>query len=132
MSFKAMAWAVEQEITQTSPQSHLLLILASFANDMGECYPSINTMVKNTRLSEKTIRNCLKDLIEMGLLIDTKKSSHFGSKIYKINFDTPSKSTTPSNFTGGSKSTTTPLVDLPQGGSNFTSPPPSRFTTQSC
>ena len=123
MSFKAMAWATEQEITTTSPQSHLLLIMASFANDMGECYPSINTMIKKTRLSEKTVRKCLKELLELELIADTKKSSYFGVKIYQLNLDTPSKSTTPSKNTGGSKSTSTPLVDLPQGGSNFTTTP---------
>lgn len=123
MSFKAMAWATEQEITTTSPQSHLLLIMASFANDMGECYPSINTMIKKTRLSEKTVRKCLKELLELELISDTKKSSYFGAKIYQLNLDTPSKSTTPSKNTGGSKSTATPLVDLPQGGGNFTTDP---------
>lgn len=123
MSFKAMAWATEQTITQTSPQSHLLLIMASFANDMGECYPSINTMIKKTRLSEKTVRKCLKELLELELIADTKKSSYFGVKIYQLNLDTPSKSTTPSKNTGGSKSTSTPLVDLPQGGSKSTTTP---------
>ncbi len=123
MSFKAMAWATEQTITQTSPQSHLLLIMASFANDMGECYPSINTMIKKTRLSEKTVRKCLKELLELELIADTKKSSYFGVKIYQLNLDTPSKSTTHSKNTGGSKSTSTPLVDLPQGGSKSTSTP---------
>lgn len=123
MSFKAMAWATEQEMTTTSPQSHLLLILASFANELGECYPSIKTMVEKTRLSEKTVRKCLKELLELGLIFDTEKTAHFGAKIYQINFDTPSKSTTPSNFTGGSKSTSTPLVNLPQGGGNFTTDP---------
>lgn len=123
MSFRAMAWATEQEITTTSPQSHLLLIMASFANDMGECYPSINTMIKKTRLSEKTVRKCLKELLELELISDTKKSSYFGAKIYQLNLDTPSKSTTPSKNTRGSKSTTTPLVDLPQGGGNFTTDP---------
>lgn len=121
MSFKAMAWATEQEITKTSPQSHLLLIMASFANDMGECYPSISTMIKKTRLSEKTVRKCLKELLELELISDTKKSSYFGAKIYRLNLDTPSKSTTPSKNTGGSKSITTPLVDLPN--------PPSKSTT---
>ena len=62
MSFKAMAWATEQKITQTPPQSHLLLIMASFANEQNECYPSINTMIKKTRLSEKTVRKCLSEL----------------------------------------------------------------------
>lgn len=82
-----MAWAVEQKITQTSPQSHLLLILASYANDMGECYPSIKTMSNKTRLNEKTVRKCIGELIELGLLSDTKKVSNFGAKIYCLNLN---------------------------------------------
>ncbi|AKG09025.1 hypothetical protein AAX05_01245 [Moraxella bovoculi] len=123
MSFKAMAWATEQEVTTTSTQSHLLLILASFANEVGECYPSIATIVKKTRLAEKTVRKCLKELLELGLISDTKKTAYFGAKIYQLNLDTPSKSTTPSENAGGGKSTSTPLVDLPQGGGNFTADP---------
>ena len=124
MSFKAIAFATEQEVTRTSPQSHLLLILASYANDQDECYPSINTIVNKTRMSDKTVRKCLKELIELGLIADTQKTTRFGTKIYKIilndNKDlTHSKSTTPSKSTTGkysstpSKSTSTPLVNLP-------------------
>ena len=124
MSFKAMAYATEQEITTTSPQSHLLLILASYANEFNECYPSITTMINKTRLSEKTVRKSLKDLIDLGLVVDTGKTSKFSTKIYKLILKdneetTPSKSTTPSKITTRknsdtpSKFTTTPLVDLP-------------------
>lgn len=124
MSFKAMAYAAEQEITKTSPQSHLLLILASFANDFNECYPSINTMMSKTRLSDKTVRKTLKDLTDLGLIKDTGKTSKYATKIYKLilkdsEVTTPSKNTTPSKSTTGknsetpSKSTSTPLVDLP-------------------
>lgn len=124
MSFKAMAYATEQEITTTSPQSHLLLILASYANEFNECYPSITTMINKTRLSDKTVRKSLKDLIDLGLVVDTGKTSRFSTKIYKLILKdneetTPSKSTTPSKITTRknsdtpSKFTTTPLVDLP-------------------
>ncbi len=124
MSFKAMAYATEQEITTTSPQSHLLLILASYANEFNECYPSITTMISKTRLSDKTVRKSLKDLIDLGLVVDTGKTSRFSTKIYKLILKdsedmTPSKSTTPSKITTRknsdtpSKFTTTPLVDLP-------------------
>ena len=124
MSFKAMAYATKQEITKTSPQSHLLLILASYTNEFNETYPSISTMMEKTRLSEKTVRKSLKDLIEFGLLFDSGDTSKYGTKIYKLIFieceeATPSKNTTPSKSTTGknsdtpSKSTAKPLVDLP-------------------
>lgn len=103
MSFKAMAWATEQEITTTSPQSHLLLILASFANENNECYPSISTIEKKTRLSHNTIRKCIKELIDFGLIADTKKTSQFNTKVYKLNVDlvgvgTPNLNDPPTKF----------------------------------
>jgi hypothetical protein len=38
---------------------HVLLILATFANDNGECFPSYTTLVKATGLSLKTIRRAI-------------------------------------------------------------------------
>ncbi len=121
MSFKAMAYATEQTITQTAPQSHLLLILASYANDNNECYPSIKTMMAKTRLSEKTVRKCLKELSDFGLIIDTGKVSAFGAKVYQINFKADKNTVqncthieqTPSNFTTPTPSKITPPVNLP-------------------
>lgn len=127
MSFKAMAWATEQEITTTSPQSHLLLILASFANEFNVCYPSISTMMKKTRLAEKTVKKALKELIELKLISDTKTVSNFNTKVYRLHLEVGENGGC--NFAGGAdlqggKSTPTPPVNLPLGGCKFTDQPP--------
>lgn len=134
MSFKAMAWATEQEITTTSPQSHLLLILASFANEQNECYPSIATIEKKTRLSHNTIRKCIKELIDFGLIADTKKTSQFNTKVYKLNVDlvgvgipnlsdTPTKNGSPTNFNTPTNFGMTPLPNLSDTPTKFGSEP---------
>lgn len=134
MSFKAMAWATEQEITTTSPQSHLLLILASFANEQNECYPSIATIEKKTRLSHNTIRKCIKELIDFGLIADTKKTSQFNTKVYKLNVDlvgvgipnlsdTPTKNGSPTNFNTPTNFGMTPLPNLNDTPTKFGSEP---------
>lgn len=125
MSFKAMAWATEQEFTQTSPQSHLLLILASFANEQNECYPSVETLSKMTRMDKRTIRKCLKELADLGIIIDTQKRYQKQIVVYFIdtqrgnNIDTPLtdergyKNDTPNKNVGG--------TNLHQRGNNFVS-----------
>lgn len=122
-----MAWATEQEVTTTSPQSHLLLILASFANEFNVCYPSISTMMKKTRLAEKTVKKALKELIELNLISDTKTVSNFNTKVYKLHLEVGENGGC--NFAGGAdlqggKSTPTPPVNLPSGGCKFTAEPP--------
>lgn len=134
MSFKAMAWATEQEITKTSPQSHLLLIMASFANEKNECYPSISTIEKKTRLSHNTIRKCIKELIDFGLVVDTKKTSQFNTKIYQLNLDcvgaiesnlndTPTKFGSTTNFDPPTNFGMTPLPNLNDTPTNFGAKP---------
>lgn len=134
MSFKAMAWATEQEITKTSPQSHLLLIMASFANEQNECYPSISTIEKKTRLSHNTIRKCIKELIDFGLVVDTKKTSQFNTKIYQLNLDcvgaiesnlndTPTNFGSTTNFDTPTNFGMTPLPNLNDTPTKFGAKP---------
>ena len=67
MSFQAMAWAVKQKM-QTN-QKFLLIMLANYAsNDEGDCYPSVDTLAKDTGLSRTSVQKCLKILAEKGFL----------------------------------------------------------------
>lgn len=64
-----MAWAIEQDIT-TDPASTLVLIcLANYADKFGRsAFPSVDTLCKESRLSERTIRQRLRELEELGLI----------------------------------------------------------------
>lgn len=50
----------------TSTQKLVLLSLADNANDQGECYPSIAQVSTRTCLSERAVRNAIRDLEDMG------------------------------------------------------------------
>lgn len=87
MSFKALSWAFEQEITTTAPQSHVFLAMANYANEHDYSYPSIKTIARKTRLNDKTVRKSLQELCDLKLLLDLNEVSQFGSKVYKICYE---------------------------------------------
>ena len=49
----------------------LLLALADFANEAGEAYPSIQTLMRKTEQNRKTIRRHVTELMTAGILSDT-------------------------------------------------------------
>lgn len=67
MSVAAMAWAMDQNVPPTP--SHVLLILANYADADGVCWPSLGTITSKSRLSERAIRDGLRVLEEAGLII---------------------------------------------------------------
>jgi hypothetical protein len=67
MSVEAISWASKQKTG--SPGAKLVLIaLANYANDLGQCWPSQATMAMWTEQSERTIRAHLATLEAMGLI----------------------------------------------------------------
>lgn len=116
MSFKAMAWATEQEATKTSSQTLLLVVLANFANENHESYPSVETLSRLARMDKRTVRKGLLELQEMGLIFDTQKRYQKQIVVYKLNIfgdEINNKNDTPNKNVGGTK--------LQSGGDNFVS-----------
>lgn len=67
MSVEAIAWASKQRTG--SPGAKLVLIaLANYANDLGQCWPSQATLAMWTEQSDRTIRTHLATLESMGLI----------------------------------------------------------------
>lgn len=67
MSVEAIAWASKQ--TAGSPGAKLVLIaLANYTNDAGECWPSQETLAQWTEQSDRTVRTHLAALEEKGLI----------------------------------------------------------------
>lgn len=79
MSRGARDWAWSQTVTPT--QKLVLLSLAEHANDSGGCWPSTARLRELTGLSERAIRNAVRELEKLGLLICRqgrgKTSSHY-------------------------------------------------------
>ena len=78
MSYKAIDWAWDIE-TPTSASKLVLLALAKFASndDKNECFPSIETLSKITKLDRRSVMKSLSILQSMEAIVIEKK---FGSK----------------------------------------------------
>ena len=59
-------WASQHEVS--APQEAVLFALSVFANDDGECYPSISTLASAASLGKSTVRKALRDLERCGLI----------------------------------------------------------------
>lgn len=86
MSVEAIAWAAKQKAG--SPGAKLVLIaLANYANEDGECWPSQATLAQWTEQGERTIRRHLIDLEQLGLITRKARTSsgNFTSDLILLN-----------------------------------------------
>ena len=71
----------------TSSQRFLLLVLSSFSNKHGECYPSQKTLAVLTGLTRRTINSGINSLQEKGYITSHKRKSEEGdltTNLYRI------------------------------------------------
>lgn len=69
MSLPAMVWSIEQHIVVDPTARHVLVCLASRAMAGGQAaFPSVETLQRDTCLSERTIRYKLDDLESLGVI----------------------------------------------------------------
>ena len=79
MSLRAITLALET--TGLSPSEKLVLIvLANYANEKNQCWPSQKTLAKLTELTDRSIRNCLSSLEQKGLIYRTHQQRSDGSR----------------------------------------------------
>ena len=78
MSYHLAAWAMDVDVP---PREKLLLILiASHANDDGECFPSQTTLAYRSGLSRRTVLRSLAELEERGVITRRKRRRPDGSR----------------------------------------------------
>jgi hypothetical protein len=68
MSWKATAWAIRQT-TGAAGRKLLLLALANYADEYGVCWPSQNTLARDTEQSVDTVQRQLNAVEHLKLLI---------------------------------------------------------------
>lgn len=66
MSFQAMAWAVKQQIP--THEKFTLIMLSNYADANGKCWPSIETLCRDTGLSRPSVKRALRRLVELELI----------------------------------------------------------------
>lgn len=91
MSIQAVSWAISARVR--NPGAKLLLIaLANYADERGECWPSQERLERDTELSERTIRTKLKLLEDGGFLSREERRSDAGrraSDFYTLHMGQP-------------------------------------------
>ena len=70
MSIEAVSWVLKLEIARSS-EKFVMVCLANYADKSGICYPSVQTLCRDTGQDRKTVTCNLKRLCEKGLLRDT-------------------------------------------------------------
>jgi len=68
MGIAQIAWVLDQEHETKGATRLVLIALADRANESGECYPSVADLSRRSNANTKTVRKCIRDLVEMGLL----------------------------------------------------------------
>jgi len=97
MSFKLVAWAMEQK-TGSPTKKWVLVALANVANHhTGRCDPSIEHLAEETELGESTVRRLLKELADDdGLITRKRKRRSDGSLgVYEFGFPETARARTP-------------------------------------
>lgn len=72
MSFQAMAWAVKQKVGNATGKA-ILLMLANYADERGECFPSQERLADECECSVATVARWVKAFEEMGFLSRQKQ-----------------------------------------------------------
>lgn len=77
MSFQAMAWAVKQKVGNATGKA-ILLMLANYADDRGECFPSQERLAGECECSVATVARWLGLFVEMGFMTRHKQYGEGG------------------------------------------------------
>lgn len=72
MSFQAMAWAIKQPVKPS--EKLLLIVMANYADDIGQCWPSVETLSRDTGMSRATVKRTLTKLEKIGFIARYKRS----------------------------------------------------------
>jgi|TARA_R110002050_G_scaffold220720_1_gene356540 hypothetical protein len=85
MSFQAMAWAVKQD-TKSPVSKLVLLMIANYADEKGEAYPSQDHLAKLCQCTRVSVNKHVKDLERSKYLsIRKTKNGMFGYNTYTLN-----------------------------------------------
>ena len=69
-----------------SNERYVLFILNSYANENGECWPSVDIIAKGTGLNKRTVFRCLAELKAIGL-VSLYENPNGKTNVYKIHYE---------------------------------------------
>jgi hypothetical protein len=88
MSIRTMTWAFSQPLSGN--EKVVLLALADFSNDDGECWPSIPKIAEKSYLSVRTVQRIIIELSDQRYISFVKRSADNGrpiSSVYQLHID---------------------------------------------
>jgi DNA-binding transcriptional regulator YhcF (GntR family) len=71
MSFQAMAWALKQP--GKTNEKFLLIVIANYADERGQAWPSIERLCADTGMSRATVQRTLRKLEKSGFVTCHKR-----------------------------------------------------------
>ena len=77
MSVQAITWALKQKLPGIS--NSVLIVLANYADEENECFPSQGRLSEDTGWSVRAIRDAIADLEQKGLLVSAIRRRRDGS-----------------------------------------------------
>ena len=85
MSFQATHWAIHE--VHGVPNKLVLVVMAEYADENGECFPSQDRLARDTDLSVSTVRRTIRTYEALGLMTSIKRyvMSEDGSKVRTSN-----------------------------------------------
>lgn len=83
MSIKFMAW-VWDEGPSDKAEAFLLLALADYSNDEGECWPAVASLAHKCRMSERGIQTVIRRLVDGGWLEIEAGGGRKNCNLYRI------------------------------------------------
>lgn len=142
MSVRLIADVLEHVHDVTSGQKLLLICLANYANDKGECWPSISSLAAQADVTPRHVSGMLHDLAKLGYVTIREQSGKSNSYTIRVVQPTnsssgvptkqssPLKSTSPLNPSSGDPRTTVHPPTNPSSGvpTNHSSSKPSYRT----
>ena len=77
------------EVIETAPVEQgallVLIMLADSADERSrECWPSVSNIARRSRLSERQVQYCLKDLAERGMIEIVPNAGRSGTNLYRV------------------------------------------------
>lgn len=95
MSWQALAWAGKLTVGSPAAKS-LLILLANFADEAGECYPTFEKLSEMSELSYRAVQDNIAKLESLGLIERNRKRNalgHLGITRYRLCLDVQSVAT---------------------------------------
>jgi hypothetical protein len=84
MSIKIMNEVIEAAPVEQGALLVMIMLADSADENSRQCWPSVPTIARRSRLSERQVQYCLKDLAQRGLIeIETNAGRH-GTNLYRI------------------------------------------------